>query len=337
MNIVYSSSDFYSECTGVSLYSLYASNTQNEVNVYILSCGISGENQNRLWSIAQLFGREVTIIDADAGFKEAATKYDFEKMRGSYNTYARIILNKWLSFLDKVIVLDSDSIVCDDLKDMWEIDISDYYYAAVPEVSMYGKYNYFEDQDIIMKNPLYFNAGICMVNLKKWRIDNVDEYLISKVKEDGRSYLNSEQSIMNLFLGDRIKRIPLRYNYYTTYHFAKFDTINKIFYKKQVIEKNEYFSAKTSPAIIHYCGFSYERPWFQKSVALRKEEYIKVRSQTEWKNMPLKKWGNRESKAKTLYDFVCYCLMRIRAYDACLRFRLVFAQKVKGIIVKRKK
>ncbi len=334
MNIVYSSSDYYSECTGISLYSLYENNKKNEVDAYILSSGISEVNKKKLHDVADKFGRKLTIIEADEGFKEAAKKYDFERMRGSYNTYARIILNKWLSFLDKVIVIDSDSIVCDNLQEMWDTDIEDYFYAAVPEVSMYGKYNYFEDQDIIWEHPIYYNAGICIVNLKKWREENIDDYLIEKVKNDGKSYLNSEQSIMNKFLGDKIKRIPLKYNFYTTFHFADFSTVERIFYKKKLIDKEEYLQAKNKPAIIHYCGFSYERPWFKKSVAYKKKEYLETRQKTGWGDTQLKKWSNRESKFKNIYDIICYLLIKIHAFNLCLRFRLVFAQKMKGFLSK---
>ena len=331
MNIVYSSSDYYSECTGVSLYSLFENNVNNELNVYILSEGITKKNCSRLNRIAERFNRELTIIEAEDGFQDAAKKYNFEIMRGSYNTYARIILNVWLSHLDKVIVIDSDTLVCDDLSKMWDINLENHLYAAVPEVSMYGKYNYIEDMDIVNANDWYYNAGICVVNLKKWREDDIDDYLIKEIGKEKRSFLNSEQSIMNKYLGKYFVRMLLRYNYYSTFHFADYDTIRKLFYKRDVFTWEEYQMANSSPAIIHYCGFSYERPWFKKSVAYRKEDYIRVRYQTPWKNKPLKNW-NKRGFYMNMYDTVCYIMMKLGLYKICLRFRLVFAQKIKGIM-----
>ena len=335
MNVVYSSSDYYSECTGVSLYSLYNHNREIDINVFIISSDISKENQKRLHDIACIFNKSLTIIDADVSFNKAAEKYHFKKLRGSYNTYSTIILNEWLSFLDKVIVIDSDTLITGSLKGMWNLDIEDYYFAAVPETAMYGKYNYFEDEDIILENDAYFNAGICVVNLKKWREDNIDEYLLKAVKSDNRSYLTSEQSIMNKFLGNKAKAMPLQYNFYSTYHFADYDVIQKIFYKKHFFSKLEYEYAKDNPVIIHYCGFPFERPWFKINVAYRKKEYLQVRSKTPWAEMPLKKWSRRESIFKHLYDVLCYILIKCRMYNTCLKLRGVFAQKVKGILVKR--
>lgn len=330
MNIVYSSSDYYAECTGVSLYSLYENNMNSDVDVYILSSNITEENKKRLHDIAQGFDRKLEIIDAENGFREAAKKYDFETMRGSYSTYARIILNYWLSFLDKVIVIDSDTLVTGSLQEMWDTDLADYYYGAVPEVSMYGKYNYFEDRDIIFRNPIYFNAGICIVNLKKWRDDKIDDYLAEEINKDGRSYQNSEQSIMNFFLGDKIKRIDLKYNFYTTFHFAKYSTIDRLFYRKHIIDENEYRKAKRDPGIIHYCGFPFERPWFRYSVAYEKKRYLDTRDKTGWRGKPLKKWTSRGSTLKQGYDCVAYMLMSVGVYDFCLKFRLEFAQMIKG-------
>jgi len=335
INVVYSCSDYYTECTGVSLYSLYENNKENEVRVFILGSEISEKNKRRLYSVAKTFRREIRIIDADEEFLEAAKKYNFEKLRGSYNTYSRIILNRWLSDLDKVIVIDSDTLVVGDLQSMWDVDINQYYYAAVPEVSMYGKYNYFEDADIVWKNDIYFNAGICVVNLKKWREDNIDSFLLQSVVHDSKEYLNSEQSIMNKFLGDKIRRIPLECNFYTTFHYANYEVIDGIFSKKHIIDRDEYEKAKEHPIIIHYCGFSYERPWFNHSVAYLKREYLKVRAKTPWKELPLKKWSNREQKFKYLYDVICYIMMLFKMYNLCLKFRLVFGQRIKGLIISK--
>ncbi len=335
MNIVYSSSDYYADCTGVSLYSLYENNRDNDVNVFILSCGISELNKKRLSEISSNFNRTLTIIEANDGFEEAARLYNFEKLRGSYNTYSRIILNKWLSFLDKVIVIDSDTLVTGNLREMWETDLDNFYYAAVPEVSMYGRYNYFEEEEIINIHDTYYNAGICIVNLKQWREDNIDNYLLQCITKDSKSYLNSEQSIMNKFLGDKIKRIPLKYNYYTTFHFANFSVITRIFYKKHLINQDEYIEAKTNTAIIHYCGFSYERPWFSHSKAYKKDLYLAVRKKTPWKKEKLRAWGYRESKFKYVYDGLCYLMMFIGMYNVCLKFRLVFAQRIKGLLSKQ--
>ena len=47
MNIVYSSSDAYAVCTGISMYSLFENNKEEEtLDVYILSTDIAKDNKS---------------------------------------------------------------------------------------------------------------------------------------------------------------------------------------------------------------------------------------------------------------------------------------------------
>lgn len=336
MNIVYSASDYYAECTGVSMYSLLKHNKTPDVHIYVLSAGISEENCQKLHEVAKQFDTPLDIIDAEAGFLAAAEKYHFQIMRGSYNTYARIILNQWLNFLDKVIVVDSDTLVCDDLGGLWALEMGEMLYAAVPEISMYGKYSNFDDREIVYAHEFYYNAGICMVNLKGWREARIDAMLEKVLPQDKTKFMCSEQSIMNKYFGDQFVRMPLRYNFYPTFHYVRYETLQKVFNQKTCFSYDEYLEAKEKTVIIHYCGLPYERPWFENSVSYKQELYLAERSETPWRDVPLKRWHKRGSM-KDLYDYVCYFLLRCRLYTLCLKFRLVFAQMIKGAIRRGRK
>ena len=62
--VVYGSDDNYAKFMGISMYSLFETNTTfEEIVVYILDCGITQENKDRLAAVAEQWHREISFID----------------------------------------------------------------------------------------------------------------------------------------------------------------------------------------------------------------------------------------------------------------------------------
>lgn len=333
MEIVYSSSDSYSICTAVSLFSLYQNNADIEdLNVYILSTDITPRNKNRLSDIAHKFNRDLNIIDAKQDFIDEAYRLNLELLRGAYNTYSRVVLNRWFGHLDKIMVIDSDTLVTGSIKEAWDLDISNYMLAAVPELAMYCNNNNFEDPALIEKLAMYYNMGICVVNLKKWRDEKIDDLIVTSIRKDKPAFKIADQSIINTYVGAKITRLPLKFNYYSPVHNISYGTILKVFCKKVVFSEEEYESAKEAPAIIHYFGHSYERPWFKHSRSIRKSDYLRYRKSIGWGDVPMEKWRKSPSLMFSLYDCICYCLLCLNMYETALRFRYIWGQKIKNFL-----
>lgn len=333
MDVVYSSSDAYSACTGVSLYSLYLHNKDVDIlNVYVLSTDISEDNKKRLKETARTFGRELTIIEAREDFVKGAKKLHLPLLRGAYNTYARVMLNTWFSHLDKIFVVDSDTMISGSLSPAWNMDISDYMLAAVPEMAMYNPYNHQEDPELLASIEMYYNMGICIINLKRWREKSIDNLIYERVQQEEKGFKIADQSIINKYIGHEIVRLPLNYNYYTPVHNVSYKTVCRVFNLKKVFSEEEFNKAKEEPAIIHYFGQSYERPWFKHSVAYREKEYHRLRAKTEWAQVPLSKWRLRGSWVIKIYDVICYLILLCGAYETCLKFRYIWGQRLKAKI-----
>ncbi|MDW7669690.1 MAG: glycosyltransferase, partial [Bacillota bacterium] len=161
IDIVYSSSDLYAQCTGVSLLSLLHNNQDvEELNIHVIDTDISFENKKKINAIAQSFGRNINFISAKQTFENEIKSMNLKILRGAYNTYSRLKLNTWFKNLDKILVIDSDTLVVGSLKELWEIDLKDNLIAAVPEIGVYLPNNTFDDINIINLNEFYYNAGI---------------------------------------------------------------------------------------------------------------------------------------------------------------------------------
>ena len=118
--------------------------------------------------------------------------------RWTYMTLMRCALTKYFPDLDKILWLDVDTIVQDNIDKLWDLDISDYYFAGSlePIKSKSG-------------SP-YINAGVMMINLKKLRDDKMDAILIEAL--NNKVYEFADQDCINDICRNKILTIPSEYN-----------------------------------------------------------------------------------------------------------------------------
>ena len=121
--------------------------------------------------------------------------------RWTYMSLMRITLSKLLPEYDKVLWLDCDTIVEHDISELWDIDLTGYYFGAVKQFSD-GRLGQFLKGD-------YFNAGVLLCNLEKLR-DGMDDKIISALQEKEYEFL--EQDCLNELCAGKIKPIAGRYN-----------------------------------------------------------------------------------------------------------------------------
>lgn len=333
VNIVYSSSDYYSQCTGISISSLLKNNQDiPEIKIFVLETGISEDNKSNIKMIGEKYNRSIEFINAQGKFDDYVKKLKFKYMRGSYNTYARVMLNAWFSDLDKVLLIDSDTLVVGSIKELWNIDMNDYLIGAVPEVAIYSPYSTYEDKKIIDNSNPYFNMGIVLCNLKRWREEKIDDLIEKKLNDYKKDFMIADQSILNYTINNQMKRLHLKYNYYTAMHAVSYSTIKKVFSEQNIFGKNEFLEARNNPIIIHFVGHPFERPWFDRSTSVYKKEYLSYREETPWKDQALMPTPDAKNWMFGFYDKLTYRMLRINLFNITHWFRYAWAQKIKLFI-----
>ena len=102
---------------------------------------------------------------------------------------------------DKVIQLDVDTIVCDSLEPIWEIDLTDKWLGWCPEY--YGVYK---------PRPFeYYNFGVAVMNLEQMRRDNATGIAVHLLNNERFPFI--DQDVMNfLAVPSKTVDIPVRYN-----------------------------------------------------------------------------------------------------------------------------
>lgn len=180
----------------------------------------------------------------------------FETRGISKATYMRFAIHNLIPDIDKIIYSDVDVLFCDSLKELWETDIDDYYFAGVKGTNNfankwedYAGLDYFEELDGIQGK--YINAGILVMNLRRIRETGIDTLWIEKSR---MSYKYQDQDIINITCKDQILHLPLKYNL-AGYLIPKWF---KKYYVQGIYSKKECMEAYRHPVILHYAG---DKPW----------------------------------------------------------------------------
>ena len=116
----------------------------------------------------------------------------------TYMALLKVVLPDILRNEDVVLHLDIDTIVMQDISDLWEVDLGNNYFAAVrePKKSTHGY--------------TYCNVGVCLLNLKQMRKTGVWKTIVSELNT--YHYHFPEQDSMAQFCQNYIKVLPGDYN-----------------------------------------------------------------------------------------------------------------------------
>ena len=95
----------------------------------------------------------------------------------------RAAFSKIFPNLDRILSLDCDVIVKENISDLWDIPLDGYYLAGAKEKKKSNS------------NRTYINTGVLLFNLKKWREDGMDDIVINDLNTYYRSY--PEQDCFN--------------------------------------------------------------------------------------------------------------------------------------------
>ena len=118
----------------------------------------------------------------------------------SFMTTLRAALTRILPpYVDRVLWLDPDTVVCDDISDIWNTDIHNHYFAGVEEVANHNH----------TLKP-YINAGVMLMNLRKFREDGMDDKVINEINTVPYEHL--EQDVLNYLCYLHIRKLPSCYS-----------------------------------------------------------------------------------------------------------------------------
>jgi lipopolysaccharide biosynthesis glycosyltransferase len=279
LNIAYSCNDAYIEHTGISMISLFENNKDfEEIEVFFIAKDVSDKGLFTLKNIAKKYRRKITIVPFDSICYDLSLK---DTGRHIETIYAKLFFTR-IEGIDKIFYLDSDTVVVDSLKELWEIDLEDFQIAGVETFTVDVK----KKLSLLPKDN-FINDGVALLNLKKLRDDKVlPQFLEFLASHSGNPPLLSEGTINKVCKGKILSLHP-RFNllsgliFYKQGRFLENENLSN-YYDDSIIKE-----AIEKPTVIHYLSAFYNRPWDRNCTHPFRKEYLYYKSISPWIDTPL--------------------------------------------------
>ncbi|MBO7394235.1 MAG: glycosyltransferase family 8 protein, partial [Abditibacteriota bacterium] len=216
----------------------------------------------------------------------------------SKTTYYRLYIAELYPEYNKVIYIDSDTVVQGDISELYNTDVSDYPIGAVRDRFMEAKY--YRRYNIPKGTPV-FNAGIMLINLANWRETGLHKKALDYSAETG---LNDQISLNTLLRGNWLP-LDYRWNMVTGYYRRYYNyAMNKLypFPFANVTERIK------DPYILHTTGSKKLSDYSYKY--LFAEEYFRYLDMTPWRG-----YKPTDKNILTACDRI-YNRVRIKIIDA---------------------
>ena len=240
-------SNFTIHCA-VTLTSLFANNRNSEFCVHIIASTLPEADQKALSSIAESYGNKICFYFPEWGIKnpseetiyftigghpaihfakENETKADYRlyfpekdllnnfsiKKSGnriSIATYYRCLLSRILPVnIDKILYIDCDIVVLNDISEFWNTDITQYAIGCIEDIGSDEEEYYSRLQ--YDKKYSYFNAGVLLINLKYWREHKIDEMCEQYFLAHSDRIRFNDQDLLNALLYKDKLFVPFRW------------------------------------------------------------------------------------------------------------------------------
>ncbi len=262
-------------CTAM-LLSLADHHRAERLEIHLLTNGVSDEDKRYLDSLIENVRHHIHYYNiADTRLEslpQGKEKYI------SRMTYSRLFLGETLpEEIGKVIYLDCDILIESSLRRLWEIPIAGKLLAAAEDlnsadITIYGRLG------ILPQEHVYFNAGVLLLNLRKWRQENCQTRALEIISRAGTGEISLEygdQDVLNLLTVGQTEYLPLRFN------LQDFLLRQKKPPLMREAALKTWDNERDRPAVIHFTWTS--KPWSYRSFNPYGERFWAYFDLTRWK------------------------------------------------------
>lgn len=288
ISVVYCSSDLFAEVCAVSMVSLFENNRHLKgIQVFVVDDHIQQKNKDRIQEMTEKYGRTVHFIPMPDPF----VFYQDERftIKSLGHTYARMILGDIIpNDVERIISLDSDTMVLGKLDELWNTDMKEHPIAGVDDCM--GAVALVKTQHL-KPDAIHCNAGMYLIDLTTWRIENWTEQFHQYIKGlfDKHIALGGyEEEVITKVVGERMMILPPKNNLMTLEQVFSYKELLRFRQPMKYYTEEEIEEAKRNPVITHTTNFFYvrKRIYEENSDHPMRSQYVKYRALTPWKDDP---------------------------------------------------
>ncbi|MGM9834422.1 MAG: glycosyltransferase family 8 protein, partial [Bacilli bacterium] len=266
LHFLYTADSNYFNHMLTSLYSLAIHHFSDDVVIHIIEDSYTKEQLMELKNFQNRFSNiELKLYPIDSLIKQMEL-VNISKYRNSYMPNARLFISELID-VDKILYIDSDTIIDNSLKDIFKLKTGKAI-GAVKEAVV----------PVYMKKEVedYYNSGVLIIDLEKFKENDCLSKIVDTTIKSDIDFLYPDQDILNIALSEDIVPIDFSYNIFPSiYNIMKNKQLAKIalrnsdhFYTYQEIE-----NAIANPHIYHLLTVFKNRPWNKNSINPYNEMY----------------------------------------------------------------
>jgi len=292
ISVVTACDEIYVRAAGVTLASASASVPfQQAMDFYVLDGGVSPRSKAKLEQSCAAPGRRFHWLTPDLHILRGLPVSQHINL----STYLRLLLAEMLpAKVERALYLDADTVVVRNLAELWTTPLDGAFCAAVQEVlhpvlepgDVYDRPlhcmtmphvdprpipNY---RDLGLRGTLpYFNAGIMLVNVPRWREQHVAVRGLECLRQNAGQVRYWDQYALNVLFAGQWKLLDPRWNQNS--HVFRLPDWKLSHYSQQ-----ELWAVQHDPWIVHFTNSP--KPWDQECNHPYRELFFQQLDQTAW-------------------------------------------------------
>mgnify|MGYP000599277112 FL=1 len=291
ISIVLASDDNYAQHGAVACASILANHRgERPIHFYYFDDGISEEKQAGIAATVTGLQGSITFIPTAGKEIQAHTSGHVNRA-----AYLRLLIPELVpQAVHRVIYLDTDLVVLDDIQELWEMDLQGKPVGAVPDLGILASSRMRRQKEEtlgIQEGKLYFNSGVMVMDLEAWREKQYGDQVIRCVEEG--NFRHHDQ--------DGLNKVPLRWNVIPPVFTLPVKVLKKSRWRNLALEALE------RPAVFHWAG-KY-KPW-KLGPQKYSRKYYEYLDKTPFKEGALFSRNTRKKK-----NLLCFHELRYKFND----------------------
>ena len=315
LNIAYGiDKNFFLGCA-VSITSILLTNLELNFNFHIFTNSINDDFQQKLHQLTDKYKTQITIyLVEDSYFNNLPTTLNW-----TLATYFRfIVADYFYNKIDKILYLDADILCIGSLVELFNLEFdNNIAYVVIEKDPIWWE----KCAKRLNENKLlngYFNAGFLLVNLKKWKENNINEKALKLLTNENlrKKFTHLDQDVLNLLLLDKVKYLDRKYNQQISINY-------ELKYKSNKVRK---YPITDATILIHYIGPT--KPWHKWAENYECSKYfLDAKNNSPWQMTPLllattssqmrycaKHKLHQNKVVESLISYFIYCLKKLKSY-----------------------
>jgi lipopolysaccharide biosynthesis glycosyltransferase len=234
--------------------------THRKLCLHVVSQSLSHTNMSSLKELATKSTELTFYILGDLEASKFNIHQNFSA-RLTVSTYFRFLLSSLLpKSIAKLLFLDADMLAREDVGLLYDSNIQGATAAVVDDSKLSASKRW---RTLGLQNGHYFNAGLMLMDMQKWRANAVSEKCF-ELLEQGKTWEYNDQDILNVVLDGQLHMLDQNWNRQSYGLDSKSDEKAKI---------------------VHFTGA--EKPWHISCIHPFCEEFREVLKQTTYASDPL--------------------------------------------------